>query len=43
MLSKETGIKNIKIALKWYARLMLGRKIVTCLEVQGLCTFEAEY
>ena len=42
MLESETGIKNVKEVLVWYARLQLGRKIVECIEENDYCEFEAE-
>ena len=33
------GWKEIQ---EWYARLILGRKILACVEATGSCSFEAE-
>ena len=43
-LSKETGIEKGTLAflLEWYARLELGRKILTYVQENGDCSFEAE-
>lgn len=41
-LAKEIGasLSDIKEALTWYARLMLGRQILECLRERGRCLFK---
>jgi len=41
MLTKA-GFTDIKELMKWYARLILGKKILKCVKAQGDCSFSAE-
>ena len=34
--------KDVRRILEWYARLLLGEKILKCIEENGECSFEAE-
>ena len=44
MMEKELKIKTRKVKelLTWYARKILGEKILKCVEEKGECNFEAE-
>ena len=44
MLAKslDVDLTNAKNLLMWYARLLLGEKILKCVEDTGECNFEAE-
>ena len=45
MLMKSLGTKDRREnqhLLEWYARLLLGRKILKCLKENEYCSFEAE-
>ena len=45
MLMKSLGTKDRREnqhLLEWYARLLLGRKILKCLKEHEYCSFEAE-
>ncbi len=44
MLMQEFSLDadKIKNLLMWYARLILGKKILACIEENGSCSFEAE-
>jgi hypothetical protein len=36
-------VDEVREKLQWYARLMLGERILKCVEKTGQCCFEAEY
>ena len=40
----DAGIpaNKIRTLLEWYARLLLGQKILKCVQKTGQCSFEAE-